>query len=365
MWGFPTIDSLMQDVRYGVRQVRRAPVFTLVAVLSLAIGIGASAAVFSLADAALFRTLAVRDPGSLVVIRWTSGPVFPFSSLNGYGDQTASGLASTSFSQAAFRSFQTEAARYLNVLGFADLYQVNVSVDGRAELGTAHAVSGNYFEVLGVAPAAGRPLGPIDDVIDADPAAVVSDHFWRERLGSDPAAVGRTVAVNGVPFTVVGILPAGFPRDRPGGDRPGRLRAALLQGQGRAQRRSARRPEFLVGADARPARAWRTARRGTERARRAAQAHGRVGEAEPGGEGPAADRAPARRPRPGGRTREHARSLEDDGSGDAGRAARGVRERRGPAPRARPGARPRVVDSRRDRGAARPRRPPAVRRSRC
>ena len=79
IWGFPTFDSIVQDVRYGLRQMRRAPLFTTVAVLSLAIGIGAGAAVFSLADALLLRTLPVRDPQQLVVLKWTAGPVSPFS----------------------------------------------------------------------------------------------------------------------------------------------------------------------------------------------------------------------------------------------------------------------------------------------
>ena len=210
MWGFPSIDSIAQDVRYGARQVRRAPVFTLIAVLSLAIGIGAGTAVFSLADAAILRTMAVRDPSALRIIEWTSGPVFPFSSLNGYARQNAAGLGSTSFSLAAYQSFHADAARYVDVLGFADLYQVNASIDGRSELATAHAVSGNYFDVLGVAPAVGRALGAIDDARDADPALVISHRLWKSRFGGDPGAVGRIVAVNSVSFTVVGVLPPAF-----------------------------------------------------------------------------------------------------------------------------------------------------------
>src|SRR3954454_2888904 len=102
IWGFPAIDSIVQDARYGLRQMRRAPLFTAVAVLSLAIGIGASAAVFSLADAMLFRKLTVPNPDQLVLLRWSSGPRAPFSSLNGNGHRDSKGLASTSFSVAAF-----------------------------------------------------------------------------------------------------------------------------------------------------------------------------------------------------------------------------------------------------------------------
>jgi predicted permease len=210
VWGFPTLDSILQDVHYGLRQIARARGFSAVAIASLAIGIGAGTAVFSLADAVLLRTMAVRDPSRLVVLKWRSGPVFPFSSLNGNGDQNADGLASTSFSRAAFQSFQKEASRHLEVLGFADLYQVTIAVGGISDIGTAHAVSGNYFDVLGVGAAQGRTLGVIDDTAGAPPAAVISDRLWRRRFGGGPGVVGRTIAVNNVPVTVVGVLPAAF-----------------------------------------------------------------------------------------------------------------------------------------------------------
>jgi predicted permease len=210
IWGFPALDSVVQDVRYGLRQIVRSPAFSATAIASLAVGIGAGAAVFSLADAVLLRSLAVRDPGSVFVVKWRSGPVFPFSSLNGYGDQTAEGLASTSFSRAAYLSFVHDAIRYVDVLGFADLYEVNLTIDGRSEGGTAHAVSGNYFDLLGLQAAQGRTLGPMDDTPAGLPAAVISDRCWKRRFGGAPDALGRTLQVSTVPFTVVGIAPASF-----------------------------------------------------------------------------------------------------------------------------------------------------------
>ena len=210
IWGFPRIDSVTQDLRYGARQMRRAPMFTAVAVLSLAIGIGASASVFSLADALLFRKLAVPNPDALVVFKWFSGPVMPFSSLNGNGEQSAQGLSSTSFSLAALRELQAAGRDAIDLLGFADLYDVNVAIDGRAELANAHAVSGNYFDVLGLPPAAGRPLTAADDRSDAAPAAMIGFAFWQRRFGGAPDAVGRAVIVNGIPFTVAGVTAPGF-----------------------------------------------------------------------------------------------------------------------------------------------------------
>jgi macrolide transport system ATP-binding/permease protein len=158
MWGFPTADSLLQDLVYGARLLRRSRAFTVTSVLSLAIGIGATAAVFSLAEVVLVRELPVADPGSLFVVKWQSGAVFPFASLNGTAQENDSGLASTSFSYAAYDTFRADAANVVDVLGFADLYQINLAGDGHAEVATAHAVSGNYFDVLGLAPAAGRAL---------------------------------------------------------------------------------------------------------------------------------------------------------------------------------------------------------------
>jgi predicted permease len=211
IWGFPSIDSIAQDARYALRQMRRAPGFTAVAVLSLAIGIGASAAVFSLADAMLFRKMpVVTDPDTLVLVSWASGPVFPFSSLNGNGNQNADGLSSTSFALVAYREMQSAAKDSTDLLGFADLYDVNVAVEGRAEMANAHAISANYFDVLGVPPAAGRALGAADNRPDAAPAAMISDAFWQRRFAGSPDAVGRPIVVNGIPFTIAGVTPRGF-----------------------------------------------------------------------------------------------------------------------------------------------------------
>jgi predicted permease len=209
VWSFPRLDTVMQDIRYGVRLLRRAPAFSAIAIVSLAIGIAATAAVFSLADAVLLRVMPVSDPASLFVIKWQSGPVVPFGSLNGYGEQTDAGVASTSFSFAAYRSFQTEASRLIDIFGFCDLDRVNVVTAGRADLAQAHGVSGNYFQVLGVAPGSGRPLMPSDDEADAAGAAVVSGAFAKLRFGG-ANAVGAQIAINSVPFTIVGVMPDGF-----------------------------------------------------------------------------------------------------------------------------------------------------------
>ena len=220
MWGFPSVETVVQDVRYGVRVMRKSPTFAATAVLSLAVGIGAASAVFSLADALLVHRLAVPAPEQLVLVRWKSGPVFPLESLNGYASQTDEGLASTSFSHLAYTRMRTEGAGALDIFGFADLYTVSLAVDGQAEMGRGHVVSGNYFGVLGVQPALGRPLVESDDRDDAAPAAVISHGFWQRRFGGSPETAGKTVVVNGRPFVVVGVMPAGFRGTGQVGDTP-------------------------------------------------------------------------------------------------------------------------------------------------
>lgn len=210
MWGFPSIDTLVQDVRYGARLLRRSPTVTVASIVSLAIGIGASAGVFSLADAMLLRSLPVPAPRELLAFQWRSGPTTLYSSLSGnsWGDDTGEG--STSFPLDVLRQARMRAHDAADVFGFADLGQVNISVDGVAELGDATTVSGNYFGVLGILPVQGRLLVDSDDRADAVPAAVISDSLWKRRFDGSQAAVGRPLVVNGVSFSVVGIIPASF-----------------------------------------------------------------------------------------------------------------------------------------------------------
>jgi predicted permease len=220
MWGLPMVDTVLQDVQYGLRLLMRAPGFASVAVVSLGVGIGAATAVFTLADATLFQKLAVKNPDRLVVVKWVSGLAAPFTSLNGTGSQTRDGLSSTSFSAAAFREMRLRAAPFADFFGFADLYDVSVSIDGRAEAANAHAVSGEYFRVLGVSAALGRTLGPSDDAASAPPVAVVSHRLWMRRLNRAPDAIGRPVVVNGVAFSIVGVAPAAFQGTGQVGDAP-------------------------------------------------------------------------------------------------------------------------------------------------
>jgi predicted permease len=210
MWGFPSFETLVQDLRYGARLLRRSPAFTATAVVSLAIGIGASAAVFSLANTVLFRKLPVPRPDDLVVVRWVNSGGFPFASLNGYASQTGDQNSSTSFSLTAFESIRKDTADLLDTFGFADLYRVNVSADGRPETESAQVVSGNYYSALGVTAAAGRTITESDMAPGAPPVAVISYAYWQRRFGGSPEALGSALVVNKLTFTVVGVAQRGF-----------------------------------------------------------------------------------------------------------------------------------------------------------
>lgn len=211
MWGYRWLDDLLQDARFGARLLRRAPMFTLAAIASLSIGIGSAGAVFSLAQTVLFSTLPVDKPEELALFRWTAGPdVSFFDSLNGFGNQTETDSSSTSFSYVTFRQIQAQLASRVDVFGFADIYRANATVDGIPETLSGQVVSGNYFEALRIGPAAGRLLGQDDDRAGASAAAVISHALWRRRFAESRDAIGKTITINGIPFTIVGVLPPRF-----------------------------------------------------------------------------------------------------------------------------------------------------------
>ncbi len=212
VWGFPSIDSVAQDVRYGLRQLRRAPVFTAVAVGSLALAIGAGSAVFALSRAALFRPVAIFHPEQLLTLRWhatTSNPTDLFNGFNGSSSADGNNISGTSFSHVTLEHMAEQASPFADVGGFADLYRANLKTQGQSRLVKGEMVSGSYFPLLGVRPSIGRLLQPGDDT-PASSAVVISYRLWKERFGSDPAAIGMPLQVNAVPFTVVGVTDPSF-----------------------------------------------------------------------------------------------------------------------------------------------------------
>jgi putative ABC transport system permease protein len=196
MWAWNALEGLWQDVRYALRTMRRSLGFTVVAVLSLALGIGANTAIFSLIDTLMLRSLPVRNPQQLVDLlnTYPGDPRLNVYSFDAYQymrdhNRVFSGLIACSPSRFSLRGERLEAA----------------AVDGEF-------VDGSYFRMLGVKPAAGRLIGPEDDGTQAvsSAVAVVSWSYWKGRFNLDPAIVGKRITIEDVPATIAGVAPQGF-----------------------------------------------------------------------------------------------------------------------------------------------------------
>ncbi len=186
------LDDLTSDLRYATRTLRRTPGFTAVAVLSLALGIGANAAIFTLINAVMLRTLPVREPNQLVQItRLLDGrPGVVSYPLFEYFRDNVKSISSAFAQQTANQA---------------------IVIDGEEEFVTTDLVSGGHYGVLGIEPAAGRLLGPADDVLSpASPAAVISDRYWQRRFARSQSAIGATFTLGDRLFTIVGVTPAWY-----------------------------------------------------------------------------------------------------------------------------------------------------------
>ena len=190
-----------QDFRYALRQLGKAPGFTAVAVITLALGIGANTAIFSLLDQALLRRLPVKDADRLVILEFAG-------SFNGHTSSRTD--ASFSFSYPMYRDLRDHNSVFDGLIA-TDWMQVGVQWRNQPELVTGELVSGNYFELLGVHPAVGRLFVASDDAVaGGNPVAVLSFSYWQRRFGEDPAIVNQSVLMNGRPFTVIGVSLPGF-----------------------------------------------------------------------------------------------------------------------------------------------------------
>ncbi len=201
------LEDLLSDLRYAVRSFRHQPSVAVVAILTLTLGIGANTAIFSMVNGLLLRPLPVREPGRLVL----------------FSDSASEGTRSSTpppsgrwdlFSTETYEYFRSQSLPLQAIAAFASGEQtVALGLPGQPAQdlrARAHLVSGNYFDVIGAAPALGRMLSNDDDRPSAVPVAVASDSFWRQRLGADPMAIGRTITINGTAFGIVGVMPPEF-----------------------------------------------------------------------------------------------------------------------------------------------------------
>ena len=200
-------ESLWGDVRYGFRQIGRSPALSLVAILSLALGIGANTAIFTVIDDLLLKQLPVRDPSALV----------------SFGEASGSGIVANTnpgpydiFPYDFYRQIAGEREAFDGICAFAS-FPAMVSVRtasgaaGSATQAISHLVSGSFFEVLGTHALMGRTLNPDDTAAEgASAVAVISHRYWQEELAADPGVIGRTISINGTLFVIVGVMPQPF-----------------------------------------------------------------------------------------------------------------------------------------------------------
>jgi predicted permease len=202
-----TADSVWQDIRFGTRQLLKSPGFTFVAILSLALGIGANTAIFTLINNLMLKSLPVHDPKQLV----SFGKGFGGGEMDGIGPGPLD-----LFPYDFYKRVEQEHPEFQGICAFGS-FSTEVSVrfgssnSGPATQAVSHLVSGNFFSVLGAEPMMGRAILPSDaDAPGRNPVAVISHRYWQQALSSDPAIIGRAITVNGTSFTVVGVMPAAF-----------------------------------------------------------------------------------------------------------------------------------------------------------
>jgi putative ABC transport system permease protein len=191
-WGLPWLETFWQDLRFGARMMRKNPGFTAVVVLTLALGIGANTTIFSIVHAVLLRPLAMKDPSRVVYVQEQWKDIAPGLSVGNFVDVREQSNSFASLCASGNASFNLALTR-----------EVSERVQGEV-------VTASYFETFGIAPILGRIFTSEEDKPGHEQVVVVSERFWRTRLGAKPGAVGQEIRINGVPHTIVGVMPNTF-----------------------------------------------------------------------------------------------------------------------------------------------------------
>jgi len=202
---------MIRDLRHAVRLLLRSKAWTLVVVLSLALGIGANTAIFTAINGLLFRTIPVDHPETLVRFRWI-GDNDMGTDFSSYGfEEKIDGLeSSSSFPYPFYQQFRAANKTLVDLIACSPQGQANVTINGQSELASGFIASGNYFQVLGVRALAGRVFTPDDDKPGAPPVAVISYGYWMRRFGGDPKAIGTVLQIANVRVELVGVTPPEF-----------------------------------------------------------------------------------------------------------------------------------------------------------
>jgi predicted permease len=210
-------DAMIQDLRYGVRMLLKQKGFTLVAVLSLALGIGANTALFTVADAVLVRTLPVAQPERLALFEWQAG--LPFRANGMSGTSITADLPNTQggslFSYDVFEKMrqardETPESPLSDLFAFAPLPEVTAVLGDHAEIVNGQAVTGGYYAGLGVQATLGRAISDEDDRPGAAPVVVLDHRFWKERFDANPDVIGEPLILNKQYYTIIGVTPPSF-----------------------------------------------------------------------------------------------------------------------------------------------------------
>jgi predicted permease len=215
------LGTVLQDVRFGQRMLRKSCALTSIVVLTLALGIGANTAIFSLVNAIMLRSIPVRDPGQLLVLRWSSHAPPHATGISGFGDcarfeQNRSNYGGCSFSYPMFKDLRDQGRVFSDVAAFAGPADLELSGNGPARMVRGGLVSGNYFQALGVRAALGRTLEASDERVGGAAVAVLDYGYWNTAFGGSPAAIGKIIRLNNQPFTIVGVADERFTRLTPG-----------------------------------------------------------------------------------------------------------------------------------------------------
>lgn len=209
-WGTRWLDEMRGDVRYALRMLAKSPGFTAVAVGSLALGIGANTAIFSITKHVLMDRLHVPRAGELRLLEWTSKRHGAVHSLWGDMNTTNDGVTSSSFSYPIYQELRKQNADLNDLFAFKGIGRTDATVDGQAQVVQTELVSGNYYQQMEVQPQLGRALGPADDQPSAAPVVTISDGYWARQFNRSPAVIGRSFLLNLQPVTIVGVNPREF-----------------------------------------------------------------------------------------------------------------------------------------------------------
>lgn len=209
------VESVWTDLRFAARMMRRSPGFTAIVILTLALGTGANTALFTVVNAVLLKSLPVRNPNELALMVWDSQsrsiPIQGGYDGNASSDFSTTGhLQGTSFPYITFERMQQAKDTFSDVFAFATNEKLNIIADGQAELALGQFVTGDYYHGLGVRAWRGRMLSEADEASGAPPAVVINWKYWQQRFGGDSGVLGKTVTINNVRFTIIGISPPEF-----------------------------------------------------------------------------------------------------------------------------------------------------------